>query len=397
MALETLKAPFRPKWDSIRSPSENVHLNGTQAQRVFSPATGVHVDNELLGEPEILLGGWENGRAAVKVYQPETDRYSRAFIPQAAMSAKRHNNVRSYLYQGMGADGGILAIAGGAENGEGSLDIGKQPSKRVVLMDAKTKKVSTLPDMKEGRVSPIVTASPDGQYVLVAGGYARPEGSYMKQLKTVEIYDRKAGEWIDVEAKFPGLGELPVARFGGSAVWLQSDNGKHNQIVIAGGSSNWQGSMARSEPTQQIDMYSDGCKASWSASEMVTPRMLPALAKRELGDGCQQVVIAGGGTGVTSYSAQVDPQIYSVELLDPKTGNISFGQHLPEQPGIRTGAEGARGAVDWGGNALVFVAGRKSPCAAADATTSGFLFGFSRAFQGKLGAPIADDGAQQQV
>ena len=47
MALEKLSTPFRPKWESINGPSDNVPLAGTPAQRVFSPAAGVHVDDRV--------------------------------------------------------------------------------------------------------------------------------------------------------------------------------------------------------------------------------------------------------------------------------------------------------------------------------------------------------------
>ena len=303
-----------------------------------------------------------------------------------------------------------------------SLDIGKEPSKRVVIMDAKTKKTEELPEMKEGRVSPIVTVSPDARYVLVAGGYGRPDGGYVNNMKSVEVYDRNEQKWIDVASRFPGLSNLPAPRFGGSAAWLKGKDGA-DQIVFAGGSDTWGGSLGGSEPTPRIDMYT--CKApgkgkgqgqgqiqqqdqdqgqgpgpsvkgGWQEGELVTPRMQPAIAKRALPDGSEQVVIAGGGTGQTSYSGTVDPQIYAVEMFNPKTCAVSLGQHLPEQPGIRTGTNN-RGAVDWGANALIFAAGRPEGCAAASAATTGYLFGFSTAFKAGFGAPLKADEPKQQA
>ncbi len=374
---------FKPAWKQLDDPTENEHLPGTQAMRVFHPMAGVHVDNPYSGEPEVLVGGLEQGIATVKTYQPGTDKYSRNFIETALLRNGAANNLPN-VNPGMGSAGDLLIIAGGTRGPDNSSGPGQGADKKVLVMDANTKQVERLPDMPHGRALPVVTASPDGRYVLVGGGYGVENVGANQAVPThkmVEVFDRKKGEWVDVASTFPGLESLPVPRFAGAAVWVQ-DKGL-DRIFFIGGSQQWQG-LETSEPTKQIDVY-DVCSKCWYQSELTTPRLLPGVATRILEDGKPQIVIAGGGTGL--LPARTDPQIYSSELLDPRELTRGFGQHLPVQPALSMSLPTSNHSrtIDWSSTALVMKSARPSACKGADAVTMAYHFGFSRAYGAKLG------------
>jgi hypothetical protein len=373
---------FKPSWKRLDDPTENEHLPGTQAMRVFHPMAGVYVDNPYSAEPEILIGGLEQGIATVKTYQPSVDQYSRNFIETAFLRNGTTNNLPN-LNPGMGAAAGLLFIAGGTRSPDGSSGAGFGADKKVMFMDAVTKSVERLPDMKHGRALPLVTASPDGRYVLVAGGYGVESVNAnvaSPTHKMIEIFDRQKGEWIDVACTFPGLEDLPVPRFAGSAVWVQEKG--VDRIFFIGGSQQYQG-LENSEPTKRVDVYDAGAKC-WHEAELTTPRLLPGVALRVLDDGKPQVVIAGGGTGL--LPARADPQIYSSELIDPIELTRGMGQHLPAQPALSmslpTTTHGR--SIDWSSTALVFKNARPSPCKGVDAVSMAYHFGFSRAYGAAL-------------
>lgn len=383
-----LKAPtktelFKPKWNKLDDPSENEHLPGSQAMHVFHPMAGVAVDNRYSDETEILLGGLEQGIATVKTYQPSVDRYSRNFIETAFLQNGAGNGARPNVNPGMGAAAGLLLIAGGTREPDGSMGAGQGASRRVLIMDAEAKEVEKLPDMNHGRALPLVTASPDGRYVLVAGGYG-VEGIGGNQPATtrsmIEIFDRKAGEWIDVSSCFPGLDELPVPRFAGTAVWVQEKG--VDRIFFIGGAQEWR-TLERSEPIRRVDIY-DAKDKCWREMDLTTPRLLPGAALRTLDDGKPQIVVGGGGTGL--IPARPDPQIYSTELFDPVALTKSFGQSLPVQTALSLSAPSNTSlrSIDWSSTALVMKNARPSECKGTDAVSMAYYFGFSRAYGAKL-------------
>lgn len=387
MPIQPPKVPFKPKWTEIKSPSENKELTGTPAQRLFSPIAGTHIQNPNSGEQEIALGGYERESASIKIYQPDEDRYSRAYIPPALLqTTDNYGHQRTTFYQGIGTTPTGLVVAGGTPFGRGSMDVINNSSKKVFTFDAATKKVEELPNMEYARSAPIAGSSPDGRFLVVAGGLQRDNNKSLGPTDHVEIYDREKGEWIDVEKTFPGLETLPEGRFGGSMVWFEDKGVK--KLFFLGGSTmedhQWRG-VEESAPTQKIHVYDfNACK--WSEAELPTPRMFPGVAQRALPDGTKEIVIAGGGTG-TPLQGSTDPQIYSVEVLDPYNHAVSFGAHLPEQIAIKTGNTEAR---DWSPTALVFTAGtvKSNPCTALDTSLLGYYFGFSKAY---AGAPLTSD------
>lgn len=385
----TLSAPtktqlFKPQWKRLDDPTENEHLPGSRAMHVFHPMAGVAVENRYADETEILLGGLEQGVATVKTYQPSVDRYSRNFIETAFLQNGSGNGTRPNLNPGMGAAAGLLLIAGGTREPDGATGAGHGASRRVLIMDAETKEVEKLPDMAHGRALPLVTASPDGRYVLVAGGYGVEGIGHNQPVTTrsmVEIFDRKAGEWIDVSSCFPGLDELPVPRFAGAAVWVQEKG--IDRIFFIGGAEQWR-TLENSEPTRRVDVY-DAKSKCWHELALTTPRLLPGAAQRTLDDGTPQIVVGGGGTGL--IPARPDPQIYSTELFDPVTLKRSIGQHLPVQTALSLSGPNSNSqrAIDWSSTALVFHHARPSDCKGADAVKTAYYFGFSRAYGAPLG------------
>jgi hypothetical protein len=389
MTVTVPKYAFKPSWKDIKEPSENKELEGTQAQRLFSPMAGVFVKNPYSGEDEVMIGGWEDRAASVKIYQAGPDKYSRAFLPESVtMTSTQHGHVLRNLHQGMGRTSEQVIVAGGTPYADQTSQAGCDPSSKIFTIDAKTKKVDALPDMPTGRAAGLVGASPDGRYLLVAGGVRRPNYNEWAQISdAIEVYDTKSREWIDVDSKFPGLSKMPASRFGGNAVWVKDE--KMERLFLVGGSSgNAQGQFVGFEgspPTQRVDVY-DFKTCQWLATEIPTPRMYPGVDARKLPDGQVEVVVAGGGTGQPA-NVPVDPQLYAVERINPYSLDVSFGQHVPEQPAIKTGNHGAR---DWSANALVFATGFGSGKTACEkATDMAFFFGFSRAVKGALLEPEA--------
>lgn len=385
MTVTVPKFNFKPSWKEIKDPSENKELSGTIAQRIFSPMSGVFVDNPYSGEKEVMVGGLEDQAIAVKIYQDGVDKYSRAYLPDAATTTKNgYGHPTRAFHQGVGKAGGMLIIAGGTPNRDGSSTVGADAINRVFTIDAATKKVEALPEMSTPRAAPIVSASPDGRYFVVAGGMNRghTHNEWPKLQDVIEIYDTKSKQWIDVEQKFPGLSKLPAARFGGSAVWVE-DAGVERLVFVGGSTGTAQGAFGgfeASPPTQRIDVY-DFKECKWIEAELPTPRMYPGVDTRKLPDRRCEIVVAGGGTGVNG-GAPVDPQIYSVERIDPVTLGVSFGQHVPEQPAVKLAGNGSR---DWSANALVFATGFGSgtkQTSMQKTSEMSFFFGFSKAFKG---------------
>jgi hypothetical protein len=368
---------WKPKWLSMKAPSENTHLVNTQAQRMFTPLTAVRITNHLRDEgseaKEILVGGFEGNAASLKLYQEGNDRYTRVTIPNEFLTQKFNNQDQAILMQGMGTAGKKVVLAGGAAGTNGY-----QPANKLYMLDAQSKRVTALPDLKEARTAPLVGSSPNGRYIVVAGGY-RYQQRGPEMIKSVEIVDRVSKQHVDMAEEFPGLVDgMPEGRFAGSIAWVQEPG--VNRIFFIGG-TNQVGQTNQpfeQRPTSTVDFY-DVNTQKWGKMELPTPRIGPAVAVRHLGDGRQEIVVAGGGTG-TNMVRPVDPQVYAVERIDPKNLTVKFGENLPEQTGLYTYTNhGDRGtAMEWAPNAMVITNGKES---GKRISLGARFFGFANAYK----------------
>ena len=406
-----LESPaWKPNWKPMKAPSENTHLVGTSAQRIFSPMAAVRITNHLRDEgsaaKEILVAGHETSDrqanvVTIKLYQESTDRYTRVNIPPDLLSELVETHAGTHrepiTHQGVGTSGKKIVVAGGSFEASGH-----GPARGVFMIDGQTKKVKKLPDLKTPRSLPMVGSSPNGRYVIVAGGvtYDLRSSNNMSNASTaIDVIDRVTGQHVDLAAKFPGLAKgLPNGRFAGSIAWVQEPG--VNRIFFIGGSSATfttrfqprSGPLAQ-QPMKQIDFY-DVNTDSWGSLELPTPRMGAAVAIRQMGHGKTEIVVAGGGTGTTA-SQPVDPQIYAVERIDPKSLTVKFGENVPEQRGVYTRKTDRDEAVatEWTPNAMVLTNGRhdrvevdadgakRHPDKADRWTKGARFFGFSRAFK----------------
>jgi hypothetical protein len=369
---------WKPKWLPMKAPSENTHLIGTQAQRVFFPMAAVRITNHLRDEghtaKDIIVAGHENNVATIKLYQESTDRYTRLDIPPELLRESNiHGAQVAMTFQGIGTSGKHVIVAGGSQNHNGY-----GATKKLFMIDGQSKRVTKLPELGTARALPMVGSSPNGRYIVVAGGIEWT-GRQGEASKALEVIDRVTGQHVDLATKFPGLASgLPDGRFAGSISWVQQDG--VDRIFFIGGAAvyNNQGIPLASEPTKAIHYY-DVLTQSWGHMELPTPRMGAAVALRHLGHGEQEIVVAGGGTG-THMARPVDPQIYAVERINPQTLGVKFGENLPEQHGFyTTRSERQNGAIDWAPNAMVLTHGKQA--GAGKVTVGARLFGFANAYK----------------
>jgi hypothetical protein len=387
------------QWKPISGPSENLHLVETPHQRIYHPQAGVHIHNGRAKErEEVLLGGYETEGGAstlsLKLYQPGSDVYDRVRLPVDFVEMEQRfgscpKKDADKIFAGMGADCGLLAIAGGTPYPPGSSDLlfGHEASTQVLIASAETRRTERIADMKEGRVAPNVTLSPDGRFVLVSGGIRREgwgangyrDHGAMKALDSVEIYDRGTKRWIDVDDLFPGLSKMPRPRWGGSVSWVQDDCGV-DRIIFAGGADHVEpqhGQPNNSEPTHAIDVY-DVRTHSWLQAELDTPRFNPGIAKHPHADGVE-VVVGGGTTGKSTIRNNEQAQLYSTEKIDVATLAVTPGEHLPVQRAISTGMKYCN-VIEFGPTALVFETGRSAcDCKATEGALRAYYFGFRSA------------------
>ncbi len=407
MVATTPNRHLRTTWRQTESLTENTHI--PDATRVIDPrGITVHERKRLGGDQVALVGGWEGEHAAAFEYQLATKSTSRIPLPPEAMMIRaRTNRGAERSYPGIGAGAGQLAIVGGSASVFGSADVYAQLNDEVFIVDGDTHQARAIDGLEEPRAASAVTFSPDGRYLLVAGGFgARPETRYhnnrrpyevhhQKPLDSVEVYDLDNGCWVDVAETFPGLEKMPAPRIGGSVCWVQDDHG--DRIVFAGGTAEVRGNtFATSFPEGEIFTYASSrkCNGTWTKTPG-TPRLFPGMAAHKLADGCTQVIIGGGGTGFEPREGRprVDPQLYSVDLLNPHTGDLTAGYNLPRQPAVATSSVRDRTPatfVEWGGTA---VAVYQTACdagtaeqgqAGANAVKHALTFGFSKGYAGIL-------------
>lgn len=173
----------------------------------------------------------------------------------------------------------------------------------------------------------MVGASPDGRYVVIAGGMVRQygEGEWAKPgwgaaSKAIEIYDRETGRHIEL----PGALQngLPHARFGGSVVWVQDQERGIDRIFFIGGSSAPSATtVLENEANRHIDVFDlrRGGNGEWLSSELRSARMGPGAAVQHLPGGEQRIVVAGGTTGTGPGVNVRARQLTTVETIDPLT------------------------------------------------------------------------------
>ncbi|MCA9669042.1 MAG: hypothetical protein KC503_25780 [Myxococcales bacterium] len=372
--LANSKTPFAPKWRLInrdahqrgsvlttQSLSTNQHATGV-TNRVFFPLAGSYHFNRLSQRAELVVAGWENNAATIKYYQRGTGRLSYLTLPRELTHGGSQSN-QALMLQGAGTVGRTLVVAGGSLNGPGSTSIYTTAQKRVFIVDGVTKAHQKLPDMPYPAVSPVVGGA--GRYILVAGGIGNDK-SYTAS-KRVQVFDRskkceggKRGAWLsdaEIDAKFPGLKEMPTARFGGSVVFAEDKVKGKRYLVFAGGAEQPFGSdPTLSPPTAKVDIY-DVTRGCWLPStKLNNPRMHPGVAVRHTKEG-PEIVVAGGGTGPTGSAQRIDPQISAVEIYRLRKGAWYEGDNLPAQKAIMTRHhQGSPSAwQEWGGNVLAFI------------------------------------------
>ncbi len=400
MTTTNLNRNFATKWAPVEPLTENRHI--PEATRVIDPRAATVFDRKRLGGDTVaMVAGWESDHAAIFEYQPRTDTHSRIPLPPEAMCiGAGTNRQRERMYPGVGAGAGQVAIAGGTGSGFGSSDLWSTLRSEVFITDGNTQQTRSIDNMKEARLSPMVTFSPDGQYLLVAGGAGAEKSgnrSYpykQNPLDSVEIYDLENGCWVDVAEKFPGLEKMPAPRVGGSVCWVQDDKG--DRIVFAGGTKSVRGQFQTSFPTGEIHTYAaaKGCGGSWTKCQG-TARLFPGMAANKLKDGTTQVIIAGGGSGFEPRGGVgIDPQLYSIDILNPHTGDLTAGYNLPRQPAVATSSNRDRSPprfTEWGGTALAIYGTacseghqQQGDNKAASAVTHALTFGFSKSYSGDL-------------
>ncbi len=423
--------PWKPNWKKGAGPSENTQL--TTAVHIFEPIDGVFHHNGNSGQSEIFLGGYENGTASLKVYQPDTQRYTRVTLDEALTNDRSGALLHQ---QGIGAVGKKLVIAGGSltwgqsrNSFTGSKRI-FQVSSRVngragTATQTKLERME-MPDLELGRTMPLVGGSPAGTELMVAFGVTKymeqgqrefgnganitiigavpdekgslhvpidktpvtdAKGNYKRdsrgELSTtekmrpvIEMYevDGATGKYVamkNVEQRYPGLiSKAPVGRYGGHIQWVKTkyktvdEHGvehehKLERIFFIGGSKSNQLSEFDSDllvsavPTSDIDFYDVHAK-TWGKIEMPTPRMVPGVAVRIDEHGRPLIDIAGGKTGRNAV-VRKDPQLNSLETLDPVTLKWVGGNTLPQPEAV---AISNNTAIDMSGSVLLHRPGR---------------------------------------
>jgi hypothetical protein len=365
------RCKFDPKWEqgpgSSTAPSQEFDEKGYNRTKIYDPISAVAVPNYGQGD-EYMIGTWFSsnhggGLPEILSYSPGTRGYSTEHIPHDILtkpdgpqSSHGHGTVakgQPLRFPGIGRVAHDLIFAGGMY-GTGICQPEMEEIGKVWTFCSKSRSTRMFEDeLETKRQAPVVGGSPDGKYVIVAGGIHHVAEGHQKRgelLTSVEIFDRESGRLLkDSEIdrifgckarKEDSIRELPSPRIGGHCVWIQNE--EINRIFFIGGSSGPEhhqqtNTLGDSEPTKLIDCYDVNAQKWLDPIEILTPRNFPGVATRDLGDGTQDIVITGGSTGrrVGSHNNNFIRPVLSTEILDPANLTLSMGHGLHSQKPIR--------------------------------------------------------------
>jgi hypothetical protein len=205
--------------------------------------------------------------------------------------------------QGIGRSGKRMIVAGGTGIGYPN---GAVPSAKVFLLDPRTHKVVALPDLQTPRALPLVGASPNGRYVVVAGGYALTH-ELSQASSVIEMIDQHTGEHVDLLKRYPGLANgLPSTRFAGSVAWVEERD--FERIFFIGGSSSFTDGTAGplgQRPARSLDYY-DVRTQGWGTLELSGAYVGGEIALRRLPNGRQEIIVDG--------RERIDPRTLTVRV-----------------------------------------------------------------------------------
>jgi hypothetical protein len=233
-----------------------------------------------LDDGKILVAGGRNnvtsGWATAELYDPENDIWK----PAGAMESARYKHTATLL-----KDGKVL-VTGGLKEGNVSITLGTAE-----LYDPATNSWKSMGNMNRPRAKHTATLLPDGNVLVVGGGYFGTDN-------TAEIYDLSTGIWTLTETMMENS-----RTEGHTAVLL--NNGK---VLVAGGQSN----PSVYSVQAAAELYDPDTRTWTPARPMKGPRRDHAVTELENGE----ILVAGGYDSLHA----ADYQLKTAELYDPNLG-----------------------------------------------------------------------------
>jgi N-acetylneuraminic acid mutarotase len=238
-----------------------------------------HTATKLDDGKILVAGGRSNvtsGWATTELYDSENNNWK----PAGTMKTARYLHTATLLKNGK------VLVTGGLKEGNVSITLGT-----VELYDPVADSWQSMNNMKQPRAEHTATLLPDGNVLVVGGGYFGTDN-------TAEIYDPSTDSWEFTKT----LMENSRTR-GHTAVLL-----KTGKVLVAGGLSN--PSVYSVQATAEL--YDPDADTWTSTDPMTGPRRDHAMTELENGE----ILVAGGYDSLHA----ADYQLKTAELYDPNLG-----------------------------------------------------------------------------